>query len=115
VGAAAAIGFAAIVGTAIYSAATDRSRDTVAEIDVLGNDSLGAEASPNAGGTTGSLDSTKPRGVPVRTVSLSLANDRDYRRLESLLRDRSEPEREAMFDLLDERDGDEETAVRISF
>lgn len=53
-------------------------------------------------------------GVQVRTVSLSLADDGDYRRLESLLRNRSEPEREAMFDLLQNDDGDE-TAVRISF
>lgn len=115
VGTAAAIGFAAIVGATIYSAVTGGSREAVAEIDARTTEARGTDASSSATapGDEESLHSVA--GVPIRTVSLSLANERDYRRLESLLRDRSEPEREALFDLLGEPESDEETAVRIAF
>lgn len=116
VGTAAAIGFVAIVGAAIYSAASDRSRDAIAEVELRGYESSGAEATSSSTAESGYRESlASVAGVPVRTVSLSLANDRDYRRLESLLRERSEPEQEAMFDLLDEKPAGEETAVRIAF
>lgn len=109
VGTAAAIGFAAIVGAAIYSAAVGGPRDSVAEIRRSETVSPSVDVSPSANAALSEV-----AGVPVRTVSLSLADDGDYRRLEGLLRDRSEPEREAMFDLLQQGDG-EATAVRISF
>lgn len=111
IGTAAAVGFAAIIGTAIYSATTSSPRDSVADSNVPVVELPIAGASPS----TDAAPEPEVGGVPIRTVSLSLANDGDYRRLESLLRDRSEPEREAMFDLLDKEGGGEETAVRISF
>jgi hypothetical protein len=70
----------------------------------------GVDVSPSLGSAA-----SEAGGVSVRTVTLSLANDGDYRRMESVLRDRSEPEREAMFDLLQEEGDSDETAVRISF
>ncbi|HEV7279153.1 MAG TPA: hypothetical protein VGN57_02970 [Pirellulaceae bacterium] len=115
VGTAAAIGFAAIVGATIYSAATDGSREAIAEMERRGEASPGVVASPSATEPADRQSLETVAGVPIRTVSLSLANEGDYRRLESLLRDRSEPEREAMFDLLGEKDGEERTAVRIAF
>lgn len=111
IGMAAAAGLAAIVGAAIYAATSGGLRDSVADSNVPVVDLPNVSPSPS----TNSASRPEVAGVPVRTVSLSLANDGDYRRLESLLRDRSEPEREAMFDLLDKEGGGETTAVRISF
>lgn len=108
-GVAAAIGFVAIVGSAAYFGADDSSRRTTGQVAAPIMRSV-----PSA--TDTAVDSTP--AISVRTVSLSLADDGDYRRLEGLLRDRSEPEREALFDLLKERSGEgngEATAVRISF
>lgn len=110
VGTAAAIGFAAILGAAIYSATVGGPRDSVAEMTLPEIEESGVDVSPSLGSAA-----SEAGGVSVRTVSLSLANDGDYRRLESVLRDRSEPEREAMFDLLQEEGDSDETAVRISF